>query len=143
MASIIQGATVGLKYLVLTGAINFNADTFKMALYTDDADLSPSMTPSTYSTTNEVVGAGYTAGGKTLVTVGPSFDSPTVTSYVNFGTTSWASATFSARGATIYQSVSLEIIAVLDFGSIKTVNNETLTIEFPDNTTTGALIRFT
>lgn len=142
MAAIVQGATVGLKYQVLTGAINFTTDTFKIALYTDAADLSPNMTTTTYSTTNEVVGTGYIAGGNTLVVVGPSYSVDDTTAYVNFGTTSWAASTFTARGATIYQSVSLEIIAVLDFGSNKTVNNETLTIEFPDNTATGALIRF-
>ena len=74
MASIIQGATTGLKYLVLTGELDFSDDqTYKIALYTDVADLSPGSTDTVYSTTNEVVGAGYTAGGNDLVVATPGF----------------------------------------------------------------------
>ena len=146
MASIIQGATVGLKYLVLTGDINFTTNTFKMALYTDVADLSPNMTPTTYSTTNEVVGTGYTAGGNTLVVSDPGFSFDPVVGWVNFGNTSWAASTFTARGAVIYRATGGNglqyTVAILDFGGDKTVNNETLTIEFPGNNATEALIRF-
>ena len=142
MASIIQGATTGLKYLSLTGDVNFDTDDFKIALYTEEADLSPNMEPSTYSTTNEVVGAGYTAGGNEVI---PSvdFDFDTNSAYVNFTDTAWTAATFTARGAVIYQDTSLEMIAILDFGSNKTVNNETLNLTFPGTTAETALLRWT
>ena len=142
MASIIQGATLGLKYLTLVAQIDFSTDTFKIALYTDAADLSPDMTPTTYSTTNEVVGAGYSAGGNE-VTPSVNFDFDTNSAYVNFTNTAWTAATFTARGAVIYQDTSLEMIAVLDFGSNKTVNNETLNITFPGTTAETALLRWT
>ena len=141
MASIIQGATTGLKYLSLTGDVNFNTDDFKIALYTEEADLSPNMEPSTYSTTNEVVGAGYTAGGNEVIPT-VSFDFDTNSAYVNFADTSWTSATFTARGAVIYQVGSLEMMAILDFGSNVTVDNNTFNVTFPPDTVTEALIRF-
>ena len=147
MASIVQGLTTGLKYLTLTGELNFGAtQTYKIALYTNAADASPGNTDVVYDTANEVVGAGYTAGGNTLVVSAPGFSFDPVVGYVNFGNTSWAASTFTARGAVIYRATGGNglqyTVAILDFGGNKTVNNETLTIEFPGNNATEALIRF-
>jgi hypothetical protein len=147
MASIIQGATTGLKYLVLTGELDFSvAQTYKIALYTDAADLSPGSTDTVYSTTNEVVGAGYTAGGNDLVVAAPGFSFDPTAGWVSFGNTSWPTSTFTARGAVIYRNTGGNglqyTVAILDFGGDKTVNNETLNIEFPGNNATEALIRF-
>jgi len=147
MASIVQGLTTGLKYLTLTGELNFGAtQTYKIALYTNAADASPGNTDVVYDTANEVVGAGYTAGGNTLVVSDPAFSFDPVVGWVNFGNTSWTSSTFTARGAVIYRDTGGNglqyTVAILDFGGDKTVNNETLTIEFPGNNATEALIRF-
>ena len=147
MASIVQGLTTGLKYLTLTGELNFGAtQTYKIALYTNAADLSPGNTDVVYDTANEVVGAGYTAGGNNLVVSDPGFSFDPVVGWVNFGNTSWTSSTFTARGAVIYRATGGNTlkytVAILDFGGDKTVNNETLTIEFPGNNATEALIRF-
>ena len=147
MASIVQGLTTGLKYLTLTGELNFGAtQTYKIALYTNAADLSPGNTDVVYDTANEVVGAGYTAGGNNLVVSDPGFSFDPVVGWVNFGNTSWAASTFTARGAVIYRDTGGNglqyTVAILDFGGDKTVNNETLTIEFPGNNATEALIRF-
>tara|TARA_R100000541_G_scaffold11735_1_gene20049 strand:+ start:239 stop:685 length:447 start_codon:yes stop_codon:yes gene_type:complete len=147
MASIIQGATTGLKYLVLTGQLNFSAaQTYKIALYTDAADLSPGNTNVAYSTTNEVVGAGYTAGGNDLVVADPGFSFEPVVGYVSFGNTSWPSSTFTARGAVIYRNTGGDgrkfTVAVLDFGSNVTSDNSTFNVTFPPTNATEALIRF-
>ena len=147
MGTIVQGLTTGLKYLTLSGQLNFGAtQTYKIALYTSEADLSPCSTNVAYSTTNEVVGTGYTAGGNTLVVSDPGFSFDPVVGYVNFGNTSWTSSTFTARGAVIYRNTGGDgqkyTVAILDFGGDKTVNNETLNIEFPGNNATEALIRF-
>ena len=147
MASIVQGLTTGLKYLTLSGQLNFGAtQTYKIALYTSEADLSPGSANVVYDTANEVVGTGYTAGGNDLVVSDPGFSFDPVVGYVNFGNTSWASSTFTARGALIYRDTGgngLKYnVAILDFGGDKTVNNETLNIEFPGNNATEALIRF-
>ena len=147
MGTIVQGLTTGLKYLTLTGELNFgDTQTYKIALYTEAASASPGNTDVVYDTANEVVGAGYTAGGNTLVVSAPGFSFDPVVGYVNFGNTSWASSTFTARGAVIYRDTGGNglkyTVAILDFGGDKTVNNETLNIEFPGNNATEALIRF-
>ena len=147
MGTIVQGLTTGLKYLTLSGQLNFGAtQTYKIALYTNAADLSPGSANVFYDTANEVVGTGYTAGGNTLVVSDPGFSFDPVVGYVNFGNTSWTSSTFTARGALIYRDTGGNglkyTVAILDFGGDKTVNNETLNIEFPGNNATEALIRF-
>tara|TARA_B100000780_G_scaffold254688_1_gene202976 strand:- start:87 stop:533 length:447 start_codon:yes stop_codon:yes gene_type:complete len=147
MGTIVQGLTTGLKYLTLSGQLNFGAtQTYKIALYTSEADLSPGNANVFYDTANEVVGTGYTAGGNTLVVSDPGFSFDPVVGYVNFGNTSWTSSTFTARGAVIYRNTGGDgqkyTVAILDFGGDKTVNNETLNIEFPGNNATEALIRF-
>ena len=49
---------------LLNGNENFTTGTYKIALYTGLANLNQSTTA--YSSTNEVVGTGYTAGGQVL-----------------------------------------------------------------------------
>ena len=147
MASIVQGLTTGLKYLTLSGQLNFGAtQTYKIALYTSEADLSPGSTNVVYDTANEVVGTGYTAGGNNLVVSDPGFSFDPVVGYVNFGNTSWASSTFTARGAVIYRNAGGDgqkyTVAVLDFGSNVTSNNNTFNVTFPPDNATEALIRF-
>ena len=106
---------------------DFTTDVIKIALYTSSATIDNSTT--VYSATNEVSGTGYTAGGNTLA--------PTVTqigSYavLDFADTSWTSASFTCRGALVYNSSkSNKSIFVLDFGTNKTVTAGTLTIQFP------------
>ena len=106
---------------------DFTTDVIKIALYTSSATIDNSTTA--YSATNEVSGTGYTAGGNTLA--------PTVTQIGNyavldFADTSWTSASFTCRGALVYNSSkSNKSIFVLDFGTDKTVTAGTLTIQFP------------
>lgn len=112
--------------------------TLKMALYTAEADLNADTL--VYTTTNEVVGTGYTAGGKVLtgVTVAKSG----TTAYLDFNDVVWTPANFTARGALIYNtSLGNLAVAVLDFGADKTATT-TFTVQVPANTATSALIRF-
>ena len=135
-----QGLTTSFKQQMLQGQQNLTSNTLKIALYTAFASLGPTTTA--YSATNEVSGTGYTAGGVTLtgVTINTS-DNGTV--YVSFNNPSWANASFTARGALIYNSTqSNSSIAVLDFGADKTCSNQTFTVTLPANTATTALIRF-
>jgi len=112
--------------------------TFKIALYTNDATLD--QTTTTYTgTTGEVVATGYTAGGE-LITPSLAIDSSTGIVYIDFSNASWSGA-FTARGALIYRvTTGNPAICVLDFGSDKT-STTTFVVEFPRNTSTGALIR--
>jgi len=134
---IVQGQTTSFKAELYQGVHNLLIDTLKIALYTALADLNENTT--VYSTSNEVVGTGYTAGGQTLtgVTIGTSGS----IAYVNFSNVVWNPASFTTRCALIYNSSKgNKSIAVLDFGSDKTATN-TFTITMPANTATSALIR--
>ena len=139
-----QGLTNSFKQEMLQAGQNLATDTLKMALYTAFADLGPTTTA--YTTTNEVVGAGYTAGGKlvTGVTISTQTTGPNAgTVYVNFNNVSWSGASFTARGALIYNVTRGNAsVAVLDFGSDKTFTSANNTVTMPANTATTALIRF-
>ena len=111
--------------------------TLKMALYTAQADLNADTL--VYTTTNEVVGAGYTAGGNTLT--GVTVQKSGTTAFLDFDNVVWNSANFTARGALIYNtSLGNLAVAVLDFGADKTTT-ATFTVQMPANTATNALIR--
>jgi len=90
-----------------------------------------------YSSTNEVTGTGYVAGGVTLT--GTTVQSDGFTAFVNFSNVIF-NASVTARCALIYNSSQgNKSIAVLDFGSDKTSSNFTITM--PANTASAALIR--
>tara|TARA_R100000234_G_C4959981_1_gene161317 strand:- start:227 stop:646 length:420 start_codon:yes stop_codon:yes gene_type:complete len=136
--AITQTMTDTCKEDLLTGDVHFDTDTFKIALFTSDATLDASTTA--YSTTNEVSGTGYTAGGNTLS--GASVTVSDNVAFVDFADTTWASSTITARGALVYNtSNSNASIAVLDFGSDKTSSNSTFQVTFPAASATTALIR--
>jgi len=136
-----QGQTLSFRSEMIQGQQNLASNTLKMALYTGDATLGPTTT--VYTTTNEVVGTGYTAGGRVITGVTINTDSNTNTVYVNFNNVSWAGANFTARGALIYNSTqSNKSIAVLDFGADKLFTAANNTVTMPVNTASTALLRF-
>jgi len=139
-----QGLTNSFKQEMLQAGQNLATNTLKMALYTALSDIGPLTT--VYTATNEVTGTGYTAGGVvmtgvTINTESSGVDSGTV--YVDFDNVSWPGASFTARGALIYNvTQSNKSVAVLDFGSDKTFSSVSNTVVMPENTATTALIRF-
>ena len=145
--TIAQTATTSFKVELPQGIHNFgptSPDTFKVALYTAAANLNA--TTAVYTTSGEVTGAGYTAGGNTLVIsvtpVAANNFAGTPTSYWSFANSSWLNATFTARGALIYNATEgNKSVAVLDFGADKTVNNDTFQIIFPAPDANSAIIR--
>jgi hypothetical protein len=135
---IVQTQTTSFKAELYEGIHDLIDDTIKIALFNANADLLASTTA--YSTNQEVTGTGYTAGGNTLT--GATVRSSGTTAFVSFDNTSWSSASFTCRGALIYNSSKANrSVAVLNFGSDKIVANGTLTIEFPTNDVTSAIIR--
>jgi hypothetical protein len=136
---ITQTLPTSFKVQLLNAQQNFTSNTFKMALYTSSATLDAGTL--IYTTSNEVFGTGYTAGGNTLVvSVVPT--SSGTTAYLSFTDTSWTTATFTARGALIYNtSQSNAAVAIFDFGSDKSVVGGTFTVTFPAATSTTAVIR--
>jgi hypothetical protein len=140
-----QGLTNSFKQDMLQAGQDIITDTLYMALYTAFSDIGQ-LTTDYDTTTNEVVGTGYTAGGVEVTgavlstqTTGPNAG----TVYVNFNNVSWPGADFIARGALIYNtSKSNKSVAVLDFGSDKVFTSTSNTVTMPANTATTALIRF-
>lgn len=110
--------------------------TYKIALYTANADLGPNTTA--YTSVGEVTGTGYTATGKPL-TIVPVASGGT-TAYISFDNVTWSPASFTARGALIYNATTGAAVCVLDFGSDKTATS-TFTVTFPAFTSTAAVIR--
>ena len=138
--TIAQGQCTIFKKNCLSALENFAVGTpytYKIALYTANADLNQSTL--TYTTTGEVVGTGYTAGGKTLTVIPPQTDD--YTAYLSFNTVTWNPASFTVRGALIYNSTTNAAVAVLDFGADKTPTTS-FTITFPTNNAANAIIRF-
>jgi hypothetical protein len=136
--SIIQTQTTSFKAELYQAIHDLTTDTLKIALYTNSATLNETTTA--YTTSNEITGTGYTAGGVTIT--GVTVNSSGYTAYVSFNNPSWSSASFTTRAALIYNSSkSNRSIAVLDFGSDKTVSNNTFTVTLPANTAADALIR--
>jgi len=134
------------KQELLEGAHNFKnsgGDTFKLAMYTNSASFNAATTA--YTTSNEVSGAGYSAGGGTLTRVDPSLSS--TTALTDFADLTFSSATVTARGALIYNTTTgsgsgtTDTVVVLDFGSDKTSTAGDFTIQFPAADASNAIIR--
>jgi len=133
------------KQELLEGKHNFSSGghTFKVALYTSSATLDATTTD--YSSSNEVVGSGYTAGGNTLTNVGATTSG--TTAFVDFNDTTWSSASITANGALIYNTTTAggagttDAVAVLAFGGDKTSTNGDFVIQFPTADASNAIIR--
>jgi hypothetical protein len=135
---IFQTQTLSFRAELPQAVHNLLTDTIKLALYTSNASLNEDTT--VYSTTNEVVGTGYSAGG--IVLTGATINTANNVVYVNFANAVWSPAAFTAAGGLIYNaSKGNKSVAVLSFGSDKTVAN-TFTVQMPANSYDTALIRF-
>ena len=119
--------------------LNSGGDTFKIALYTNSASFNAATTA--YTTSNEVTGTNYTAGGNTLTRVNPS--SSGTTAFTDFADTTWSSSTITARGAMIYNDTASgnPAVVILDFGSDKASTNGDFTVVFPAADASNAIIR--
>lgn len=136
--AITQTWVTSFKRQVLLGEHDLVNDTLKIALYTSAADLGPDTT--VYSSTAEVSGAGYTAGGIVLTNV--TVNQGNGIAYVDFDDPLWVGASFTTRGALIYNaSKANKAIFVLDFGKNQTMANEQFQIAMPANNPTFALIK--
>ena len=126
------------KQELFGGIHDLDTDSIKIALYTSSATLGAATTA--YTTSDEVVGAGYTAGGNTLTGAAISLDGSVA--IVDFSDTTWSAATITARGALIYNSSQADkAIAVIDFGGDKTSTNGDFTVQFPVAASSTAIIR--
>lgn len=136
------------KQQILQAAHDFTAstgDTFKLALYDNNASFTAATTQ--YTATDEVPNSGsYSAGGGTLTNVTPTTSG--TTAFTDFADLSFTSATITAYGALIYNTTPTSglgltnpTVCVLDFGGAKTSTSGTFTIVFPAATASDAIIR--
>ena len=154
--AITQAMATSFKAELMLGAHDFRAtggDTFKIALYSSSATIDANTTA--YSSSNEVTGTNYTAGGNSLTNLGvvtSNNSASTGTGYTDFSDTTWSNATITARGALIYNStpsansnanttLTNAAVCALDFGSDKTSTAGDFTIIFPTAANTTAIIR--
>lgn len=139
--AISQAMCTSFKKALLDGEMDFSSDTtavFKIALFTSSANLGAGTTA--YSTSNEVSGTGYSAGGATLTVVAPTTSG--TTALLDFNNVTFSNATITARGALIYKSGGGNpAVAVLNFGSDKTSTAGDFTIQFPAAGASTAIIR--
>ena len=139
-----------------TGSSAISADTFKVAMFTNSSSISADTTG--YTTSNEVSGTNYSAGGAALssVSIGLADNSSSVpTAFVDFADTTFSSSTISsARGALIYNSTlstagtgsttnhaADPAVAVINFGGDKSSSAGDFTIQYPANDENNAVIR--
>jgi hypothetical protein len=108
--TITQAVCTSFKVELMTATHNFSSSSghlFKIALFPTAATPSLSGSTTTYSSVSagEVTGTGYTAGGKDLTNVTPTFG--TTTAYTDFSPdVVWSTSTITAGGALIYNSTS-------------------------------------
>ena len=129
------------KQEILEAEHNFTAstgNTFNLALYDSDADLTKSTTA--YTTSEELAATGgYTAKGNALTSVTPVLS--TDTAICDFANISWTSASFTARGCLIFNDDNSDTsVCAIDFGGDKTVTSGTFTVEFPAAAAATAII---
>jgi len=139
-----QAIANSFKKELLEGEHNFKqtgGDNFKLALYTAGATLTSATT--SFTTTGQVGDSGtYTSGGGALVNNGTSITAGVAR--VDFANLSFTGVTLTARGALIYNTsatVNNAAVAVLDFGGDKSATSGTFTIQFPNPTSTAAILR--
>ena len=144
--AITQAMCSSFKQQLLEGKHDFTASTghsFKLALFTSSATLGAATTD--YSTTNEVTGTGYTAGGGALTNVTPTLDG--TTAITDFADLTFSTATITANGAMIYNtttgggSSTTDSVIILAFGGDKTSTAGDFTIQFPTADASKAIIR--
>jgi hypothetical protein len=116
-------------------------DTFKAALFLTSATLDASTT--TYSTSGEVSGAGYTAGGITVTNATAPTSSGTTAYWTPSASLTYSSVTLSTAfdAVLIYNSTQGDkAVAVYTFGS-QTVTSGTFILTMPTNDSSTALLR--
>ena len=106
----------------ITGAIDVDTDTFKAMLvtsaYTENKDTHTKRS----QVTNEVTGAGYTAGGTVCTVSVGAVDTALDQVVITIGAVSWTTATITARKLVVYKSrggasSADELVMVNDFGA--------------------------
>ena len=117
------------------------ADTFKAALYVTTATIGAATTA--YSSTNEVSGTGYTAGGTSVTNANAVATSGTTAYWTPSASFAWTTVTLSTAFdcVLLYNSTqSNKAVAAYTFGA-STVTAGNFTLTMPTNDSSNALLR--
>jgi hypothetical protein len=136
----VAGAVFKLELLQAIHNFSASGDTFKLALYGPSASISAA-TP-VYTTQDEAVGAGYTAGGVTLTNIPPTIVENVAVA--TFSNALFPAVSITVQYALIYNaSKNNRAVAVIDFGQPYTLSEADFEVSMPPVTATNALIRMT
>ena len=144
--AITQALCTSFKKELLEGKHDFSVSgghTFKIAFYSAGAALSAGTT--SFTTSGEVAGAGYTSGGlgltnKTATTSG-------TVAFTSFDNATFTNASVTVRGALVYNTTTsgtsdtTNAVCVLDFSADKTTTTADFIVGFPTADSTTAIIR--
>jgi hypothetical protein len=120
---------------IMNGSIDLDTDTIKVMLvtssYTPDQDAHDKRD----DVTNEVSGAGYSAGGASLANKAVTADNTDNEGVFDADDVTWGSSTITARGAVLYKSrggasSADELICYIDFGSDKSSSAGNFTLQW-------------
>ena len=129
MASVIYNI---YKKSIRDGDLDLAADTIKVALVTSSYTVDIDAHLDFADITNEISGTGYTAGGATLTTKTVTQDDTNNRGVFDADDVTWAVATFTARGAVVYQDTGTPATSILmfyiDFAEDKSPSEEDFTI---------------
>jgi hypothetical protein len=122
------------------------ADVFYVALYDNTTTMTDTTTtyPGAGSNGELAATGNYTQGGQVITSVTPVWEATGGTAAVcDFDPDEiFSNASFTARGALIYNSTNADAtVALLDFGSDQTATAGDFTIQFPAPLATTAIIR--
>jgi hypothetical protein len=113
-------------------ALDVSSTLCKVAMYTNSLTPNFNADPASYSTTNEVSGTGYTAGG--IVIASPTMTISSGNLVFDIADSAWASSTITnARQASIYADALAPkaLIVTIDFGADFSTVAGTFTIQWP------------
>ena len=122
------------KKKLMEGVFNMTTDTMKVALCT--SSFAPNIDTMDFfdDVTNEVVSAGYTAGGATLGTKTITLDTANDLAYFDAADTSWSGVTFTYRYLVLYKSTgsaaTSPLLGYIDFGVDRSNSGDTAYIQW-------------
>jgi len=132
MASFVYNSA---KVAMIDGTIDLDTDTINVLLVTSPYTPNKDTHDFRDDVTNEVVGTGYTTGGKALVSKTVTQDNTNDRAKFDADDLAWTSATITARAAVLYKarggsSSADELIAYIDFLADKASTAATFTIQW-------------
>jgi hypothetical protein len=122
------------KKKLMEGAFNLTSDTIKVALCTSSFSPNIDLMDFFDDVTNEVVSAGYTAGGATLTSPTITVDTVNDLAYFDAADTSWSGVTFTYRYIVIYKSTGIAstspLLAYVDLGADRSNSGDTAYLQW-------------